>query len=307
MGNYNKLLEKAKGVYKTCTTDAERKVIESIFPDVKESDDERIMKEILGYFKDLDEHGYPTKEWTAWVEKHGKNDSQAIVPTFTFDDVLALECCRKEVEKEEELYNQLQSLHNRVHDAYWLNREEEQKETICNKCRREQPCHSCQDITELRRCALEHQCEQKSNKVEPKFKVGDWIICGGLNPMLITNIKNNKYEFEFIDGAEGFSDIDYIDSNFHLWTIEDAKDGDVLAGHEYYVIFKEIDGLNIRCHCAYHYMGYNTSFYVETLQNKTAFHPATKEQRDFLFQKMNEAGYKWDANRKEMVSVLKYE
>ena len=33
------------------------------------------------------------------------------------------------------------------------------------------------------------------------------------------------------------------------------------------------------------------SFYVDTLQNKDAFHPATKEQRDLLFQKMKEAGY----------------
>lgn len=67
-----------------------------------------------------------------------------IFPTFTFDDILALKCCMKEVEKEEELYNQLQSLYNRVHDAYWRNREEEQKETLCDKCRREQPDTCCE-------------------------------------------------------------------------------------------------------------------------------------------------------------------
>lgn len=33
----------------------------------------------------------------------------------------------------------------------------EKKETFCEKCRREQPYHSCQDITELGRCALEYQ------------------------------------------------------------------------------------------------------------------------------------------------------
>lgn len=31
--------------------------------------------------------------------------------------------------------------------------------------------------------------------------------------------------------------------------------------------------------------------------------PATKEQRDFLFQKMKEAGYEWDAERKELKKI----
>ena len=30
-------------------------------------------------------------------------------------------------------------------------------------------------------------------------------------------------------------------------------------------------------------------------------YPATKEQRDFLFQKMHEAGYKWDAKTKQLI------
>lgn len=32
-------------------------------------------------------------------------------------------------------------------------------------------------------------------------------------------------------------------------------------------------------------------------------HPATKEQRDLLFQKMKEAGYEWDADKKELKKV----
>ena len=30
------------------------------------------------------------------------------------------------------------------------------------------------------------------------------------------------------------------------------------------------------------------------------FTPATKEQRDFLFQKMKDAGYEWDEDKKEL-------
>lgn len=49
-----------------------REALETLIPELKESEDEKIRKEILDYFKDLDEHGYPTKEWTAWVEKQGE-------------------------------------------------------------------------------------------------------------------------------------------------------------------------------------------------------------------------------------------
>jgi hypothetical protein len=45
----------------------------------------------------------------------------------------------------------------------------------------------------------------------------------------------------------------------------------------------------------------NPTLFVNTLQNKTAFYPATKEQRDLLFQKMKEAGYEWDSNKKELI------
>jgi len=56
----------------------------------------------------------------------------------------------------------------------WLENQGEQKETLCDKCRKEQHSHSCQDITELGRCAVEHE-HKPADKVEPKFKVGDTI------------------------------------------------------------------------------------------------------------------------------------
>ena len=31
--------------------------------------------------------------------------------------------------------------------------------------------------------------------------------------------------------------------------------------------------------------------------------PATKEQRNLLFQKMREAGYEWDAEKKELIKI----
>jgi hypothetical protein len=71
----------------------------------------------------------------------------------------------------------------------------------------------------------------------------------------------------------------------------------VLAAYECIVLFKEIDGLNIKCRCSYHFTN-NPSFYVDNLQAKRAFHPATKEQRDTLMKAMADAGYRW--NKEEL-------
>ena len=161
---------------------------------------------------------------------------------------------------------------------------------------------------------LEKQSEQESsqineqkptNKIEPKFKVGDWVVdnCGYV--WKIEGILNQFYLLEGIEVDESRPTIDWVDNTFHLWTIQDAKDGDILAAHECLVIFKEIDGLNIKCYCTYHYLGLNPSFYRDTLQNKDAFLPATKEQRDALMKAMKDAGYVWDEKKKELRELIK--
>ena len=157
-------------------------------------------------------------------------------------------------------------------------------------------------IAETIRYKNEKQSKQKLDKVEPKFKVGDWII----NPRtgLIKHIKNvllcdnnGNYEFE-----SSSMSIDSVDNSFHLWTIKDAKDGDVLVGSYGTFIL----------------MGKSNSGYCGVLSDNTFIrstgnnewtenlHPATKEQRDLLFQKMYEAGYEWDAGKKELKKINSY-
>jgi hypothetical protein len=155
---------------------------------------------------------------------------------------------------------------------------------------------------------LEKQGEQKSvNKVELKFNVGDWVVWDNKISCHIDNIYQGKeslmYTITDVHNITRSCSVKGFDNNAHLWTIQDAKDGEVLAAHECYVIFKEIDGLNIKCYCTYHYIGFNPSFYVDTLQNKTAFYPATKKQREFLFKKMHDAGYEWDSEKKELKKI----
>jgi len=106
--------------------------LEFLIPELKEDENEKIRKEIIAVFKGqiTFTSEEDTKKYIAWLEKQGNIDSQVKLPTFTFDDVLALQCCMetvKKVQENNELYEQLQSLHDRLHDAYWLEKQGEQK------------------------------------------------------------------------------------------------------------------------------------------------------------------------------------
>ena len=108
---------------------------------------------------------------------------------------------------------------------------------------------------------IEKQDKQKpADKVEPEIKVGDWVVSGKYI-VQISNIQGQYYIGNDIYG----NDLTLRSDRVRFWTIEDAKDGDVLSAHECIVVFKEIDGLNIRCYCTYHYMNHR-AFYIDTLQ-----------------------------------------
>lgn len=278
-----------RGFLNSNASDALSDALKTLIPELKESEDNEIRNEIIAFVEQAIHRGGGTlipqeqeDRWIAWLEKQGEKDSQVILPTFTFDDILALECCMKEVEKkDEELYNQLQSLHNRVHDAYWLGRE-----------------------------------EQKSpDKVEPKFKSGDWIFysedhCGGVRH--ITKIDEKGYYIERNGYPHGIIPFNH-EIYMKLWTIEDAKDGDVLVlfpskGAERPFIFKEIKNSGVFKNAAFYPVDFHCTLVKNVFRIKSEFEyigetnenfaPATKEQRDILFQKMNEAGYGWDAENK---------
>ena len=140
--------------------------------------------------------------------------------------------------------------------------------------------------------------------VEPKFKVGDYIVsdyCKGR----VVELTDDAY---LLDSGQGipFS----CEHNAHLWTIEDAKDGDVLVDKYgnigIYQGYKNTVRWNSYCYC-----GVNKAFYDEG-SHEFPCYPATKEQRELLFKKIKEAGYEGDAEKKELKIVdwskyIKYE
>lgn len=283
---YDKALERARRLYNGEETNADVEIAcENIFPELKEIEDERIRKEIIEMLRNWASVHHITKEQfserMAWLEKKGMSYTKKDVDEAYLKGVTD---AKNEIEKQYEANYQIRKdiatfLFNYRSDikdrAKWMNY--------------------------LGVSFVEKQDEQKyTDKVKPKFKVGDWVI-DKQNIVhqianVIENVTNHTYGYDIVGGG-------YFNDNtegVRLWTIQDAKDGDVLSAHECNVIFKEIDGLNIKCYCTHHYLGLNPIFYIDTLQNKDAFHPATKEQRDALMKAMKEVGYEWDADKKEL-------
>lgn len=65
---------------------------------------------------------------------------------FTFDDVLAIQCCMetaKKVQEDEALYNQLLNLHDRIYDAY---HDGESQEEITKKEMIEKACATMESL-----------------------------------------------------------------------------------------------------------------------------------------------------------------
>lgn len=225
---YKEALERAREFQKSkdglCVLTAE-----SIFPELKESEDERIRKTLLESFEYQIKESYPDKEWICGVK---------------LKEIVA-----------------------------WLEKQGEKKAT---------------------------------DKVEPKFKVGFWIITKDKNVhkdysiCKIVEIENNRYHLENGD----YLDIDTLEQyDYYLWTIDDVKDGDVLVDvYGNIGIFQKNDDFDWSSYCS---LGPNGGFRCFAIEHELdGSHPATKEQRDLLFKKIEEAGYQWDAKKKELKLLI---
>ena len=92
------------------------------------------------------------------------------------------------------------------------------------------------------------------------------------------------------------------------WTIQDAKDGDVVCYDDGWTcIFKRIHGIWYSSYCfitgdeEFH-TGYEEHAVDSTINGNA--HLATKEQSNLLFQKIKEAGYKWDDETKTLEKLI---
>lgn len=104
----------------------------------------------------------------------------------------------------------------------------------------------------------------------------------------------------------------YVDAD---WTIEDGimvvspkvekfepKDGDVVTTEGGRQVF--INKKYIEKGCGYAYIGWNFNDDTEFIEDQWCYSRfATEEEKNKLFDKLNEKGYEWDAEKKEIVKI----
>ena len=142
--------------------------------------------------------------------------------------------------------------------------------------------------------------QNPADKIEPKFHPGDWIV-GNEGIFKIIQYED-EYGYDLTDTTGcvvHFICPDYVESNFHLWTIEDVKKGDVLVHNGCPFIFMGIKDGIVQALEENLLEGTNPVNFGEPKVDKD-YQPSIKGQQELLFQKMKEAGYEWDANKKEL-------
>lgn len=246
----------------------QRKTVEHIFPELTESEDEKIRNFIsneLACLRAADEKGTvrynELTEAIAWLEKQAEHAN----------------------------------FRNKIQIGDKVTRNEDG--VLVN-------------LSQLKRVA------KPADKVEPKFKIGDWIVSNGHliygnSLMRIVKVGLTDYLCRYCNGQATYCR-GFIDKSYHLWTIQDAKDGDVLACESGWIcIFKKLNHNSFGkklfdSHCfidrtEWFHDGTKGHTLDERINGK--IYPATKEQRDLLFKKMKEASYEWDAEKKELKKI----
>lgn len=148
---------------------------------------------------------------------------------------------------------------------------------------------------------VEKQGEQKpTDNVVPKFKTGDWIT-NSKQTWLVDKVKDNFYFVKSIDGGLAVLTFLYAHDNLHLWTIQDAKPGDVLEfgdhGRLVIGIVSHINSITRKLDCVCLLDGDKFRLGNFYALDTVILHPATKEQREVLMSKMYEADYEWDGEK----------
>lgn len=145
--------------------------------------------------------------------------------------------------------------------------------------------------------------QQSDDKIESKFHKGDWITID--KPCQIINIHDNgNYIVQYCDD-EKIHELskNFCESYFHFWTIQDAKDGDMLSFYTEYRgnkmfqvgIIKKYVGKRGDCSNTFKiYVGvdWDNNLQIDKYMGCDDIYPATKEQRDTLMKAINDAGYK---------------
>ena len=333
MKDYKKILEGVVNIVNAIENsdigfDTIRAYISENCPELKESEDERIRKAILNYLTKMwgnskdDVCGVNVEDAIAWLERQG--DYSKLVGEMK----KRKELLSKEKENATSDNDKL-SLGGRIamSEELLVFVNEEQGEPVeinpnefdsrLNKLLKQFETLPKEELISSLNFYLnvvqnngtyksdEKQGQKVDNKVESKFMVGDWIVNNDNDRIYqIKSIKDYEYCLWSLDSnVEGFLRIANVDNNFHLWDItKDAKKGDVLVHNGCTFIFMGIENGIVQAYEKNLLYGKKTCNFGEP-DNDNDYSPATEEQRDLLCQKMKEADYEFDFDKKELKKI----
>ena len=310
---YDEAIEGAKKYYGN-------RIAEEIFFELNEDNDKKIKKAILDLLKIWRNYkdyvcGVYVEDAIAWLEKQGeqnpcmiqwKGDNLKEVIGFTGKD--------KNFEKWFKSFEEYEKYVHEHNDIFKLFNE--------NGNHYEIPVGAWIVKTpDGYNIASNAVLKQKSaNKIEPKFKVGNWVVNKFGDSWHIDSFDNKNYQVSNGKGNYNYFPISKQDE-MYLWTIQDAKDGDMLSFYTEYRgnkmfqvgIIKKYVGKRGGCSNTFKmYVGVNWDNNLQigkymgcSLNIECSdIHPATKEQRDFLFKKLKESGYKWNTETKTLEKLV---
>ena len=232
---YKDALEWARAIYPNMSKE-DKEDMEGVFPELKESEDERIRKELIRHFKGLTfinpEGVEKATRWLDWLEK------QKEFVSADFDDVWETADC-EELAAPLEKYSK-DAIKKMCHAWYDKGIELERKRWI--KKQGEQSDFDVKDYNNI-----DPHFAKPIDKVEPKFKDGQWIVWKDK----CYKVYYNGCGYELVDQNGLITTLEYgtVDESAHLWSIEDVKEGDVLAWNnsKCIAIFKNIYNEEFGC------------------------------------------------------------
>lgn len=323
---YDEALERmkawVKGEYPEYFTEAQ-KAAEFIFPELKESEDDRIRKAILGLVMQSSEilGNQNQSNMITWLEKQGSYTKKDVDEAY----LKGISDAKNEIEKQYEanyqirkdiatfIFNYRGNLKDR---AKWMNYLGIKVSFVKNQDEQNpQPSLTPKSALEAaKEKKVDNQnCVNPTDKVKLQFKLGDWIVNNVTKDVfLMKEFNSGYYKLEDVNGNIYFPCLPPIDDDNHHWTIQDAKEGDVLVykgdikylngvKYERICLFKNLDNAFFTLTTTSNYIEeYDIDVNIDYLDNTV---PATKEQRDLLFQKIEEAGYEWDTDKKELKKI----
>ena len=274
--DYKKELEEALERAKNLESPIYREAAEIIFPQLKETTDEKVVRiikqSLLEFYFDrkLSErtNDVDYAECLAWVDEQSDKNKN-LESTDEFESFV-----RWFVEKRTENWTLIPS-DDDIHKWAVM-------------------------ILNHAKAVLGYQSQQAS---EHEFEVGDWCIDKTDGTVfIISKTDDGTYTYRTIDDKEYNCSYRSLETDARLWTIEDAKAGDILASERSTFIFnKEYMAGKPQAYC-----GVMNDYFVKHTNGcwtNEKCHPATKEQREQLFCQISEAGYKWNAKELKLVEI----